>query len=488
MKRALLALFISLALSSPLLAQGADKCIEGETVDDCFARIEKAVIPSATEAAVTKVMAEANTGVPTLTSPLGSAVADFLSRFAASADSSMLSRGNDGSLTLDMNLGAEKYMTGRPLKVEAVFHAPVLNPKVKVGLPGNLVQDNEKSLNELDDVSLSLTYSPQNRSIGRTLSPHRALFQLLVRSVPSNPDAQKLLDLLESLQSRFKDQNGNPLAEVPAFGSPQMGDQRADVERAVIAAAKEQVALDASDKATLKANGVDDFRKLLDEQPQAYASVVQRSRNELIGPNERSFKLTYETSGFSLRNFYSAAASTCNESQLASTQTNPESQQAVTCLDAWKAFVKDEKTQRALTMSGRFSFSVEYSGVDANKVEIALPSPAAPFKLATGSTESLIGSLTYGQVLVAAAEGIREGRIDLKASYENVTGAKNRDNRFVISAVYSQKLTDTMSLPFGIVYANHEKDPAFKDTNRQLSMHFGLVFKLPEFGALMGAK
>ena len=97
MRHALLALLISLALSSQLLAQGADQCKDGETVEDCFARVEKAVIPSATEAVVTKVMAEANTGVPTLTSPLGSAVADFLSRFAASADSSMLSRGNDGS-------------------------------------------------------------------------------------------------------------------------------------------------------------------------------------------------------------------------------------------------------------------------------------------------------------------------------------------------------------------------------------------------------
>jgi hypothetical protein len=484
-KRLSIALLLAVLTTSSLYAQDAERCKNTESVADCFVRVANGIDATVKEEIIEDENKKANTGVPTLTSPLGSAVKDFLALFAASADSSFLSRGNDGSMTFDLNLGAEKFMTGRPLKVQTVFHTPQLDPKVKAGLTGDVLQKTEQSLDEFDDLSFSLTYAPQNRSLGRTLSAHRPLFQVLLGPVPTDQSAPALLAVLQSVSPRFKDAQGNPLPEPPPFGD--MGADRAEVEQAVIAAARAEAALDARDVAAMDTGDVADFQKLLVQQPQAYASVVQRSRSEFIGPDQLSFKLTYETSGRSLRTFYSEAAKKgCGERELEAARNDREGQQADVCRDAWEAFVDEEKTQAALRGSGRFAFSVEYAGADANAVEIPLPAPAAPFKLSTEDTESLVGSVTYGQVLMRAAEGTREGRIDLKASYENVTGDEDRDNRFVVSAVYSQKLSDTMTIPFGIVYANHDQDPAFKDVDRKFSMHFGLVFKMPDIPKILG--
>lgn len=477
MKRVLIALLFLFAVVTSVSAQAPDKCKDDEKIATCLDRIAGAIDASAPKADPKKEEAKAqdevaktNTGVPSLTSPLGSALKDFLSLFSASADSSPLTRGSDGSLTLDLNLGAKKFVSGKPLKIQAVFHAPQLDPKVKAGLSGDTLSKAEKSIDELDDVSFSLSYSPQNRTIGRALDPHRPLFQALIGQVPvESPDALKLAGTIRSIEELA------PGITKKTFG--EMGEHRAAIEAQTILAAREHAKSNAEAVQRVKDQKVDEFITLLDQQPQFYASVIQRTRNELIGGDSLSFGVTYETSGHSLRNFYKFAAATCGETQLAARDS--------ACATAWTSFVADEKTQAAMSTSGRFAFSVEYTGVDANKVEVALPAPATePFKLETDDNESLIGSIKYGQVLSKAAEGPRESRFDVTVSYENVTGDKDKDNRFVASAVFSQKLTDTMTFPIGIVYANHEKDPKFNDTDRKLSVHFGLVFKLPSLDAL----
>jgi hypothetical protein len=264
-----------------------------------------------------------------------------------------------------------------------------------------------------------------------------------------------------------------------------------------VAAAAEQLNIDAKYKAALQALGVDDFRDLLHQQPQVYASVVQKSRNQLVGADETSFKITYETSGHGLGSFYRQAKPTCDDAKLKQAQADAlnslksdNSAAIAACLDAWQAFRGDPKTKAALRSSSRFAFSLEYAGVRANKVSLASPPSAVtpdPFTLKTDSSESLIGSATYGFAVVGGGPGTREGRVDLTASYANVTGDPNRDNRFVVAAVYSQKINDMLTMPLGVVYAN-QKRSLESISDHGLSMHFGLVFKMPTLSQLAGGK
>jgi hypothetical protein len=479
MKRLLMPLLLIVALVPPAFAQDADKCEGEETIQMCLDRVSGAIKDAAATADETKAkadVAKANTGVPSVSGPLGSAVKDFVSRFLASADSSFLTQNNDGSITLDLNVGAKKFVTGNPFKVQAILHAPKLDAKVKAGLTGDTLLNTEKSLDELDDIEFSLSYSPQNRNLGRDLEPHRPLFQALVASAPfASEDIARFRDKVGELTRTFG-------AEIMAREFKDMGTARASIEPATIAAGRQLAGDNAAAVQQLKDNDIDTFVALLDQQPQLFASVIQRNRNELIGGDSLSFKVTYETSGRSLRNFYQVAATNgCGETQLAARDGD--------CADAWRAFAADEKTQLAAETSGRFAFSLEYTGVDANNVEVALPAPATgPFKLATDETESLIGSITYGYTMAKDDAGMRKNGFDLKVSYENVTGDKDKDNRFVASATYSHKMSDTMTMPIGIVYANHENDPAFKDTDRKLAMHFGLVFKMPDLKSILPSR
>jgi hypothetical protein len=488
---ALLPILLLAAASSFAQTLPSDRCGDDELISDCFGRLSGATV----EAKVADDVAKANTGIQALTSPLQSPLRDFLSLFAASADMATLSQKDDGTLTLDWNIGSQQFTTGRPLKLQAVFNKPQLNAKVKAALGGELLQQEEASLRDTDDAALSLSYSPQNRALGRTLLPHRPLLELLTGVARNEEDPAATTLALAAVLSRFEDEE--PIKSDPELTKTKFRDltavQKAVLGPAIAAAAAEQSRLDQSYGVALKALGVDDFKKLLNQQPQAYASVVQRSRDPLVGADETSFKVTWESSGRALSTFYKEAKPTCDDARLAQAvsdasaeKTRADSQAIAGCLAAWDAFRTDSRTKAALNSASRLAFSLEYSGIRPNKVALASPPQSVtpdPFTLSTPSSESLIGSVTYGFDVVGNGPGTREGRIDLGASYENVTGDENRDNRFVVSAVYAQKVNDMLTMPIGIVYANRDRYlKTFSD--RGLSMHFGLVFKVTTLDAL----
>jgi hypothetical protein len=490
MRASLFGALLLIVAAVPLRAQSNNSCGDDETIPGCFSRLVGAVEVGAAAADVQESVAAANTGVPTLTSPLGSSLKDFLSVFTAFVDTAALTEDDSGALTLDWNFGSARFTTGRPFKAQAVFHKAQLNPQIKAALTGELLQETEGSLDDTDDVTASLSYSPQTRGLGRTLSPHRALFELLLaearRAEGRDPQTFAFLQLVQPFQAQ------------PPFTTAQSLDsitfkqltipQRARIEPAVIAYAQEQLAIDEGYKRALTAVGVDKFRTLLHQQPQLYGSVLVRTRNELVGANEMSFKLTYETSGRGLRSFYSASKRTCNDAQLQSARNAPDSGVGIACLDAWRDFLAEDKTQAAIAGAGRFAFSLEYTGVAENEVSIASPPSGVtpdPFTLHTDDSESLIGSVTWSRELTRIGAASREGRFDATASYENVTGDEDRDNRFVVSAVYSQKINDRVTIPLGIAYAN--RDRYLKDvSDRGISMHFGLIYKLPMTAGMAG--
>lgn len=455
-------------------------CSETESILLCWTRVINEGQVTVQEEETTEDLAEENTGVPEIGSAMDSSLKDFLTLFTASVETATLTEG-ENKLTLDLNVRPPGRADSTPFKVQAVFATPELSADVKEKLTGTALTSAEESLDDLDDVTVNATYNRVTRNFGRALSPHRRLFQLIVRDArTAEGDPTRSIELIRVLQ-RFDQElpfKGHQDPRLIEFGQLS-ATQRTAIEAAVIAAAEEAKAASDAYRARTRANGIVEFRELLNQQPQLYFTISRRQRNELAGANETAIRASLEWGGRSLRNFYSDAAGTCSEEKLALATTDIGSQAAKDCLAAFRAFARDSDTRRAIASTGRGSISLEYSGVDERDFDLDLLDPAVNIK--SDDSESLVVKATWGWVVTAAPN--REGRFDINASLQNYTGDADRDNRIEASAVYSQKLTDTLTIPLGIVYANQDK--YLPEVTKQLSMHVGLVYKVPDLSGFL---
>jgi hypothetical protein len=116
---------------------------------------------------------------------------------------------------------------------------------------------------------------------------------------------------------------------------------------------------------------------------------------------------------------------------------------------------------------------LEYSQIDPFSID--LPEDGLSLKL--DSIRRLTGKLTYGQVL-ASNPGTK---FDFEARYDDFSDDATKENRFVTTATWTQKLTDRLAqaangtqLVVSLVWANK---PEFRD-EVELGMRAGLKWSL----------
>ena len=91
-------------------------------------------------------------------------------------------------------------------------------------------------------------------------------------------------------------------------------------------------------------------------------------------------------------------------------------------------------------------------------------------------TWDLIGEFGYGRYVAFNREGEQIGRIDLGAMYVHHEDDPERQNRFVGSATYTQRVSPSLSFAAGVSYASR---PEFLDeVERKVTANFGLRYKL----------
>src|SRR4029077_1218415 len=245
-------------------------------------------------------VAKTNTGVPTLNSPINTALGDFLSLFSATVTSSKFAD-NGNALTLDWNAAVPPLSSGNVVKLQAVFNKPQLDATLKEKLTGKSDFDSiNGSLDDLDDVQLSATYAPTTLSYGRALEPHRPLLLAIMKAAhntgPKPLKFAALLKFLQGFQAQPPFKDNDPLSvkfsDVPVA-------VRSQIEQLVAASAVQEKAA-----ADFVQNRVDPFRKLLSNQPQLYASAIANVRRNVVGPSGGSLKVTYERGSTSLKDFY----------------------------------------------------------------------------------------------------------------------------------------------------------------------------------------
>lgn len=453
MKRVAAIVLVILASVPHVYAQ-TKACDQTDTPLSCWLKFNpelpddaKAAANKAKQDATKNAVAEANTGNTAVTSTTATALKDFLSVFAASVDSAAVSeKGN--AVTFDWNLPFPSA-DQRFVKLQSVFTKPQISDSVSKALVNNAdaVKQLNDGLSNTDDVAASLTYTPLNERYGRSITPHLPMYRAL----------QSGIDVAlkkEQDKARRRLEIAFPAAD-KGFSAIPEAERAAAIATFQAAAEAAQSTLQQTDALVMA------FARLLNNQPQIYGSVIYHDRKDIVGPSTVSGKVTYEIGTRNL-NAFRAENHDCEKATIAAN--------AVTCLAKLKAFAKPGDVDSA----PRLALSLEYQQSRAGRVDLSEFHVTDP--VTSPHSHSLIGTATYGRSITAAAG--RDGRIDVTASYQNVSNDPTKKDRFVGSVTYTQKITDTMSLPFSLIYANHSQ--FLSDVDRKLNVHFGISYKLPD--------
>lgn len=464
-----LAVFLT---TSSLLAQ----CVPSDTPAECWHRFVPAITPAQVAAApdqaaaaAQNVVAAANTGVTSQIAPSASTLQDFLSFLSAGLDSSSVSS-NGTSITFDWNPRIGK---DQPIKIEAVIADAQLSSAATTALGTNAaaLSTLKDSLGNTDDVTGSLTYSPVNTTFGRSIGPHRAFFDSLIASGFTAAQAKADDDLIVALQAAGV--NSSSFNKRIDVITADFTEQKTLINKIEAPAAAQKQLASFTDKLTRS------FAKLLNNQPQPYASLQYHERRNIVGPSETTLKATYEYGFINLNTFFGKYRALCDPLLVARSDDAGKAK----CIDLLEAYAGGTGPDESGT-GGRVAFSVEYRNAQA--IHVNLPPYAVKYDVDSG--RSFVGSLTGGWIIAPSASR-KSGRVDLSLSYENIrnaavitgiTGTPPADvkDRLIASITYTQKLSDTLSFPVALVYANH---PAFlSNVDRKLNARFGLQYKLPK--------
>jgi hypothetical protein len=214
-------------------------------------------------------------------------------------------------------------------------------------------------------------------------------------------------------------------------------------------------------------NAIDPFVRLLNNQPQFYATALEHARDKLVGPNETSAKVTYEIPfAPNLNTFYAGDGRSCTPGAAIAAA------RAADCATKLRALAGT--TPDATNSQSRLAIAAEYH--ELAKTDINLTQYTV--KLQKPGSHSFSGSLTFGYVLDTKGDVTKSDRIDVSVTYENVSGDPLKKDRGIGSLTFTKKLSDTMTFPISLVYANHAR--YLSTVDRKLNVHFGLVYKMPK--------
>lgn len=449
-----LALAILLALAAGAAGQ---TCIDTDTPQTCWEKFVPAIDVSVKTTAVGTMVATANTGPSDLSRLNQTSLRDFLSVFTAAFQTATLDQEN-GAYVIDYNLPIDLVNANDVVKFQAKLSEPGLDPAVTNALTSNAaaITTLSGSLDQTDDVTGSVTYSPANARFGRSLAGHRPLIQSLVSAVSERRGADSAVRRAAALGNALA-RAGVVIQETDPFTSIPDATRRRAVIDAVVATGRAAQAQFADQDKTITA-----FAELLSNQEQIYVSGVYRALDSIAGPSTATVKATYELGGKNLTKFMRNAGAACSSSNLAS-ETGRGA-----CLDAFNAYVANERL-----LGWRIAGTLDYQRTLANTVVL----PEYNVNLTTPAATSNIITVTAGRRLDDATSS-RERRIDISASYQNVTGDPNRDDRFVVVGTWTQELSDNIYLPITLTYAN--KPQYLGAQTDDLGVHFGVSYKLTD--------
>jgi hypothetical protein len=207
----------------------------------------------------------------------------------------------------------------------------------------------------------------------------------------------------------------------------------------------------------LETTGFYDLADLVNNQPQLSTQLTVAIRRDLVGPNELSGTLRYE-GGFTNLNGLRRACQV--------------GRSATISLECLRAYTKSPSNQASLKRGDRFFLTASYTWRQDYAVTLVDDGVA----LSLPGTWDIVGELGYGRYVAFNREGEQIGRIDLSGQYIHHADDPNRENRFVGTATYTQRINESLSLAAGFSYAS--KPEFVGDVENKVGANFGLRYKL----------
>jgi hypothetical protein len=453
----------------PVHAQ--QQCDASMTLAECWDRFRSL----ADEQEVTALAEEAIQTKPTGADSFGAGFLatykDFLPLFGGFLEFDSISE--DGrAITFDINPPLEF----KQLQIQTVVRQPAIFERLKQELSDVAATRDSRAnalaqgLEDFDDLSLVLSYNLVSEKRGRVLALYDDLFASLVTSVdPStalraNDERNAFLQQLAA-DPQFRDKANLSDFKVGEISAERQQELERRMEAAARAFAERQEALEAA----FEASGLRSLAELVNNQPQLHVSAAQRWRNELVGPDTFTAKVTYERGFANVNALRKKLRPSC-----------PQLGQGITLFDCLRtsklslASITDDFV--TLESNDRISLSIEYSETGDYAIDLPSDDLGDAVSLDLGSSKSLVASFAYGRTLSLGTEGPGNSRFDVAISYEDVSDDPKRRDRGTASLTFTQKLSDDFSVPIAIVYANH---PQFLgEVDEELSAHFGINYKL----------
>ncbi len=359
---------------------------------------------------------------------------------------------NPETLNMDMGQFSPRVIVNKPMLLTA------LDQKIDtLSLPDadrqSLKDGLKKELADLDDVEAHLRWTQASANPRRMLQEIANQIYKRAYLDVGHKEFSALGDIVNNARDAFKTQAslvGDPSIDTickntAAKASLQTAVQDVETKgKAALASLHDEL-----DKQQFFA-----LADLIEGEPKLTAEGSFRRRTGAAGPDEGTFSLRYEIGSVSYSGMKSWAKRTGKD------------------LTAVATVQEYLKTRPASTPG--FSFTVDYT--KTRDFQFALPGDAS---LDTPGSHKLSATLHGGMYFGNS----RSGRLELDATYDDVTDDPARQDRFVATVSWIESLKDSLAKVVGgselvvkLVYAN--KPEFLGDVDRNLGLRFGLKWSL----------
>jgi hypothetical protein len=452
MKRSIVLMTAFLLVSPGAFGEGL-QCPQDQKILDCVTDLRDAAMKSLGNAKAKEKIEDSKqekttSGADPFASRLASTLTNFLDVFAGAFEVDSLSE--DGR-TLTLNW-APSQLEKEPFRVQSVVRKPEVFDKLKEAIPEASRDDRvaklEKGLHDFDDVEFVATYRLNSKD-SRYVPYYQEAFEEIVDlgMKKLGAAAQSFDQVQQVMQSEI----------LPSFSELEDDDVTLEHARGVLSEERyrdlEQKIRTAATAQGAWAETVSDdvtelfepFAKAVNNRSQWLATGSYRLRDDAVGPESWKASLRYEYGLLGNPAKIKTILESCGD-------------------DPAKCKEKiDDWNRRA--GKHRLVFTADYEEVKDYR------DPLSDVELHLDGTHSLVVTAAYGLYLDQAA---KKRRLDLSFSYEDVSSDPERKDRMVASLAVTNLISKNLSIPIGIVYANHEK--FLGDVDKQWSAHFGLNY------------
>lgn len=387
------------------------------------------------------------TGPDAFASRLASTLTDFLDVFAGAFEVDSLSE--DGR-TLTLNW-APSQLEKQPFRVQSVVRKPEVFDKLKEAIPeagrDERVAKLEKNLDDLDDVEFVASYR-LNQKATRYLADYDATFREVVRLAADKlAVAAKAADDVHTIEQQIATafpELEDAEIELAAARNLLGAERYLDLEQQIRNAAAAQKTWSTS-VTTAVEQTFEPFAKAVNNRSQWLATASYRLRDDAVGPVSWKASFRYEHGFLGNPETLKTILTGCGNDP---TKCGAE-------IDRWNRHAGKH----------RLVITADYEEVNDYR------DPLSDVDLSLDGSHSWTVTAAYGLYLDQAA---KKRRLDFSFGWENVSSDPTRKDRMVASVAVTNLVSKNLSVPIGIVYANHEK--FLGEVDEKWSAHFGLNY------------